>query len=92
MNICSNKYEALQVILDQKILAIFHGSSELGPRALGRRSLLFDPRNLNAKTILNNLIIRNINSFIIRYIGNNHINNIFINHIIIITWYNSIFI
>tara|TARA_R100000995_G_scaffold55288_1_gene27203 strand:- start:1358 stop:1888 length:531 start_codon:yes stop_codon:yes gene_type:complete len=53
MNICSNKYEALQVILDQKILAIFHGSSELGPRALGKRSFLFDPRNDNAKQIVN---------------------------------------
>jgi len=55
MNIYSNKYEALQVILDQKILAIFHGSSELGPRALGRRSLLFDPRNKNAKQIVNKI-------------------------------------
>jgi carbamoyltransferase len=45
--------EALKIILKQEPLAIFQGKGELGPRALGNRSILFDPRNPNAKDILN---------------------------------------
>jgi carbamoyltransferase len=45
--------EALEVILDQKILIIFQKESEWGPRALGNRSTLFDPRNKNAMDIVN---------------------------------------
>ena len=40
--------------LDQKPVVIFQGDSEWGPRALGNRSILFDPRNKNAKEIVNN--------------------------------------
>lgn len=36
-----------------KIVAVFNGLSESGPRALGNRSILFDSRNLNAKNIVN---------------------------------------
>ena len=46
--------EALEVILNQKILIIFQKDSELGPRALGNRSTLFDPRNKNATNITEN--------------------------------------
>lgn len=46
--------EALNVLLDQKPLVIFQNHSEWGPRALGNRSILFDPRNKNAKDIVNN--------------------------------------
>lgn len=46
---------AIQNILDQKVIAIFQGPSEWGPRALGNRSLLFDPRNPNAKEIVNTI-------------------------------------
>ena len=45
--------EALEVLLNQKILIIFQNNSEWGPRALGNRSTLFDPRNKNAKDIVN---------------------------------------
>jgi len=46
--------EALEVLLNQKILIIFQGDSEWGPRALGNRSTLFDPRNKDAVNIVNN--------------------------------------
>jgi len=53
--IITNKIEeALKIILDQKPLIIFQGHSECGPRALGNRSILFDPRNEDAKNIVNN--------------------------------------
>ena len=40
-------------IIDQKIVAIFRGSSEFGPRALGHRSIMVDPRTAAMKDILN---------------------------------------
>jgi carbamoyltransferase len=45
--------EAVNVLLDQKPLVIFQNHSEWGPRALGNRSILFDPRNTDAKNIVN---------------------------------------
>jgi carbamoyltransferase len=36
-----------------KIAGFFHGASEFGPRALGHRSILADPRQPNMKQILN---------------------------------------
>ncbi len=48
-----NKSEVVKNIIDGKIVAIFQGDSEWGPRALGNRSILFDPRNPNAKDIVN---------------------------------------
>ena len=53
MNIIKDVNEAVDLILQQKPLVIFQGSSEWGPRALGNRSILFDPRNKNAKNIVN---------------------------------------
>ena len=40
---------------ESKIVAVFNGQAEAGPRALGNRSILFDPRNLKAKEIINNI-------------------------------------
>lgn len=48
-----NKQDLIEILKDQKILAIFDGSPEAGPRALGHRSLIFDPRNKNGKDIVN---------------------------------------
>lgn len=48
-----NKSEVVKNIIDGKIVALFQGDSEWGPRALGNRSILFDPRNPNAKDIVN---------------------------------------
>lgn len=48
--------EALTQLIDnQQIVAIFQGESEWGPRALGNRSIMFDPRNPEAKQIVNNV-------------------------------------
>ena len=55
MKIIKNKKEALEQILNQELVAIFQGHSEWGPRALGNRSLLFDPRNIRAKEIVNEI-------------------------------------
>ena len=38
-----------------EIIAIFKGSLEYGPRALGNRSILFDPRHPEAKQIVNSV-------------------------------------
>jgi carbamoyltransferase len=51
--IINNKEVAAQHLVDGKIVAIFDDSSEIGPRALGHRSILFDPRNPDAKEIIN---------------------------------------
>jgi carbamoyltransferase len=40
-------------ISEGKIVGWFHGRTEWGPRALGNRSILADPRNRNMKDILN---------------------------------------
>ena len=53
MIIIKDKEEAVGVLLEQKPLVIFQNESEWGPRALGNRSILFDPRNKNAKEIVN---------------------------------------
>ena len=45
--------EIVQKILDQKIVAIYQGRCEAGPRALCNRSILFDPRNKKVKDIFN---------------------------------------
>jgi carbamoyltransferase len=38
---------------EEKIVAIYQGSSEAGPRALGNRSILFDPRVIDGKDKVN---------------------------------------
>lgn len=41
------------LLIDKNIVAIYQGKSEAGPRALGNRSILFDPRVKNGKEIVN---------------------------------------
>jgi len=48
-----DKERAAELLAQKKIVAIFQGESEWGPRALGNRSILFDPRVPNAKDIIN---------------------------------------
>jgi len=43
-------------IIEQKIVGYFRGKSEWGPRALGNRSILADPRNIKMKQVLNEKI------------------------------------
>jgi carbamoyltransferase len=42
-----------QTVADQKIIAIFNEGSEFGPRALGHRSIVVDPRTPEMKDVLN---------------------------------------
>lgn len=58
-----DKYKTKQVsmediadyIIEGKLIAIFQGRAEAGPRALGNRSFLFDPRNKEARIIVNKI-------------------------------------
>lgn len=42
-------------LFDQKIVAIFQGRSEAGPRALGNRSMLYTPTDLNGRDYINTI-------------------------------------
>ena len=48
--------DVVKLLSDQKIISIFNEGSESGRRALGNRSILADPRNLNIKDVLNSKI------------------------------------
>jgi len=45
--------EAARLLADGKIVGWFQGRAEVGPRALGARSILADPRRAEAKDIVN---------------------------------------
>lgn len=45
--------EVAQLIVDQNIVCLYQGRSEAGPRALGNRSILFDPTVKNGKDLVN---------------------------------------
>ena len=47
------KHEIAQMIADRNIVSIFQGRSEAGPRALGNRSILYDPRDPDGKETVN---------------------------------------
>ena len=44
-----------QYLANGKIVALYQGNGEVGPRALGNRSILFDPRIPNGKEIINDI-------------------------------------
>ncbi|MBI2055049.1 MAG: hypothetical protein HYT39_03045 [Candidatus Sungbacteria bacterium] len=48
--------EAAKLMAEKKIIGWFQGGAEYGPRALGNRSILCDPRPEDAKDILNNRV------------------------------------
>lgn len=45
--------DVAKLIADKNIVALFQGRSEAGPRALGNRSILYDPRDPNGKDFVN---------------------------------------
>lgn len=45
--------DVAKLIADQNIVCLFNGAAEAGPRALGNRSILFDPRTKDGKDIVN---------------------------------------
>jgi carbamoyltransferase len=63
LNLIENVVEdqIIDLILDKKIGAIYQGQSECGPRALGNRSIIFDPRILDGKDLVN--IVKKRESF-----------------------------
>ncbi len=48
--------EAAQLLANGEIVGWFQGGSEIGPRALGNRSILADPRNSDMKDKLNHRV------------------------------------
>lgn len=48
--------DTAKLLADQKVIGWFQGPSEFGPRALGNRSLLADPRQAGMKDILNSRV------------------------------------
>jgi carbamoyltransferase len=55
-NIVRDLDECIDLLISKKqIVAIYQNESEWGPRALGNRSILFDPRHAQAKQIVNNV-------------------------------------
>ncbi len=47
--------KVLEILLDKGICGVASGRAEFGPRALGNRSLLADPRNKHAKKLVNTI-------------------------------------
>lgn len=47
--------DIIKIILQKKAVSLFQGKSESGARALGNRSILFDPRVKNGRTIVNEI-------------------------------------
>jgi carbamoyltransferase len=45
--------DVVNLLLEGNIVAMYQGRSESGPRALGNRSIIFDPRIPNGKDIVN---------------------------------------
>lgn len=45
--------EVAQLIADKNIVTLYQGRSEAGPRALGNRSILYDPRDPDGKDVVN---------------------------------------
>ena len=52
-NVCR---DTAKLLADQKVIGWFQGRSEFGPRALGNRSLIADPRKPEMKDILNSRV------------------------------------
>ena len=48
-----NYSDVIDLLIGGNIVSIFQGKAESGPRALGNRSILFDPRIANGKDIVN---------------------------------------
>ena len=46
-------YDIAKLISEKNIVALYQGGSESGPRALGNRSILYDPRDKNGKDHVN---------------------------------------
>jgi carbamoyltransferase len=52
-NVCR---DTAKLLAEQRVIGWFQGASEFGPRALGNRSLIADPRKAEMKDILNSRV------------------------------------
>lgn len=50
--------DIVKLLIEKNVVALFQGKAEAGPRALGNRSILFDPRVNNGKDIVNKIKAR----------------------------------
>jgi carbamoyltransferase len=50
-----SKVDIVKLLIDGNIVCMYQGGSEAGPRALGNRSILFDPRVKDGKDIVNDV-------------------------------------
>ena len=50
-----NTDDIAECLTQGKVVAVYNGMAESGPRSLGNRSILFDPRRLDAKTVINKI-------------------------------------
>lgn len=53
INSTISKEDIVELLINKNIVAMFQGQSESGPRALGNRSILFDPRCPDGKDFVN---------------------------------------
>jgi len=51
----ADEKDIVKLITEKNIVALFQGRSEAGPRALGNRSILYDPRDSNGKDHVNTI-------------------------------------
>ena len=54
-NIDATDHDIVELLEKQEVVAIFQGNSEAGQRALGNRSILFDPRNPEGQSLVNKI-------------------------------------
>lgn len=45
--------DVVELLIQQNSVGLYYGKAEAGPRSLGHRSILFDPRNTEAKQLVN---------------------------------------
>jgi len=50
-----NYEDVISLILNKNPVALYQGRSEAGPRALGNRSILYDPRDKDGKDVVNTI-------------------------------------
>ena len=50
-----NTDDIAECLTQGKVVAVYNGMAESGPRSLGNRSILFDARRLDAKTVINKI-------------------------------------
>jgi len=55
MKIIKSKEKAVELLLEKNILVIYQNESELGNRALGFKSILYDPRIKDGNLIINKI-------------------------------------